>query len=300
MRMTSVQLSGELGRLENLAAESAAQLLEFLAQLVVFTVVFVALALVGRWLVVPLAQRVVDARHAEPTIARPTMKAVRGSVLVVAVGVAFAVAGFGNLVSATATMAAALTLAVGFASRDIISNIVGGLFMISDPKFNIGDWIAWNEREGVIEDISFRMTRIRTFDNQVVTVPNSTLINAEVTNYVTKPRLRIDLPITIGYDDDIDTARRIVLEEAERMDEILDVPEPAVYVDELADRYVGLETFVWIRSPSRRRYLDIRSAFAQAVKERCDEEDVELPYPQYVDGEVAVVERSERVPWRDG
>jgi len=68
---------------------------------------------------------------------------------------------------------AVIVAALGFAAQDVIGNLVSGAFIVTDPKFNIGDWIRWNEREGVIDDISFRATRVRTFDNEIITVPNS-------------------------------------------------------------------------------------------------------------------------------
>jgi small-conductance mechanosensitive channel len=175
-------------------------------------------------------------------------------------------------------VAAALTLALGFASQDVISNLVGGVFLIGDPSFNIGDWIEWDDNAGVIEDISFRVTRVRTFNNELVTVPNSTLANTDITNPVAKDTLRVTFPFGIGYGDDIDRATDIIVEEAESHEDILDEPPTTVRLTELGSSAVVLVSRFWIGNPSRADFVKTRSEYVQTVKERFDEEGIDMPY----------------------
>lgn len=120
-----------------------------------------------------------------PTVRQPAIRAVRVAVYLLAFFTGLFFARLESLLTVTGGFAAALTLAIGFASHDVLNNVVGGLF-ITDPKFNIDDWIEWGEdtasdtdagsnTEGIIEDISFRATQVRTFRNELITVPNSTL-----------------------------------------------------------------------------------------------------------------------------
>jgi small-conductance mechanosensitive channel len=283
--MLPMQVFGPGGVLDQLVARAQT----FVAQAVTFLVTVLVIYLVGRAVVVPIVKRALDARGVEPTIAKPAAKASLAAVVFVALAVAFAVAGFGNLLTSLATIAAALTLAIGFASQDIIGNLVSGVFLISDPKLKIGDWVEWNGNAGVIEDISFRVSRIRTFNNELITVPNSELTNTAVTNPVAKDTLRIPFTFGVGYGDDLDHAKSVIVEEAEAHEEILDEPAPSVRVTELADSYVGIQSRFWIDDPARSDFVRVKSEYVQAVKERCDAEAIEMPYPyQELTGSIEV------------
>jgi small conductance mechanosensitive channel len=200
-------------------------------------------------------------------------------VLFLAVTVAFGSAGLGNFLTALATIAAAATLAIGFALQDVIKNFVAGVFIFSDQPFRIGDWIEWDGNAGVVEDISLRVTRVRTFDNELLTVPNSMLTDGVVKNPVAHDTLRLKFVFGIGYDDDIEKATEIIVEEAEAHDGILDDPAPSVRLVELGDSSVGLQSRIWISDPSRADFVKTRGEYVQTVKERFDEEEIDIPYP---------------------
>ena len=95
-----------------------------------------------------------------------------------------------------------------FAAQDVLSNFVAGICILQDWNFNIDDWIEWDDRAGFIEDIGFRVTRVRTFDTETVTVPNTELATAAVTNRMSNETLRISTTFGIGYGNVIDEATR--------------------------------------------------------------------------------------------
>ncbi|MFP4175509.1 MAG: mechanosensitive ion channel family protein, partial [Halobacteriales archaeon] len=144
------------------------------------------------------------------------------------------------------------------------------------------DWIEWENGtySGIVEDISLRVTRVRTFDNELLTVPNSSLTENVVKNPVEGNRLRLKFVFGIGYDDDIERATEIIVEEAEEHDGIMDDPAPSVRVTELADSYVGLQSRIWILNPSRADFVKVRSEYVENVKNRFDDEGIEIPFPQ--------------------
>ena len=266
-------------RIGTLVNDLSAGAVTFVGDLIVFIATVAAFYVAGRVVVLPVVTRLLDRRGVEPTLAKPARKLTLAGIVFVAVAIGFAIAGFGNLLTSLATIAAALTLAIGFASQDVIGNLVAGVFLISDPEIRIGDWIEWDSNRGIIEDISFRVTRVRTFNNELITVPNSELVNTAVTNPVAKDKLRIPFTFGVGYEDDLDHAQAVIIEEAENHDEILDEPAPTTRVTELADSYVGIQARFWIDTPSRSDFAKIRSEYVQAVKERCDAEGIEMPYP---------------------
>jgi small-conductance mechanosensitive channel len=244
-----------------------------------FVLAFVVVWLVARVVLVPLANRVLRERGYDETV-RSLADSVFGALaLLLALAVAFTVAGFGSIIAAFATLGGALALALGFAAQDLLANFVAGVFILKDKPFEVGDWIEWNDMSGRVEDIDLRVSRVKTFDNERITVPNAELANNAVKNPVAYDRLRQKFVFGIGYDDDIDHAKSVIVDEARSNPDIMDDPAPDVRVTELADSYVGLQSRFWISDPSRADFARIRSNFVQAVKERLDAETIDMPYP---------------------
>ena len=245
---------------------------------VLFVVVFVLVYLVGRYFVTRAVRGGLERRGFEETIVGLVVSVTVAVTAVVAVAVAATVAGFGVVLAAFATLAGALALAVGFAAQDLIANFVAGVFIIQDEPFEAGDWIEWDGNEGVVREIQLRVTKLDTFDNELVTVPNSALANAAVVNNVANDRRRVSVGFGIGYDDDIEHAREAILDEAAGVDGALADPEPAAPVTELGDSAVVLSGRLWI-DPDEHSYGAVRAQFVEAVKTRFDAEGIDMPYP---------------------
>jgi small-conductance mechanosensitive channel len=242
-------------------------------------VAFVAVYLLGRTLAMPLIDRAMDRRDVDRHARRPINKVVFFVIVFVAFAAAFAAAGRGSILTSLATIAAAATLAIGFAMQDVLKNFVAGVFVFVERPFRIGDWIEWEDDAGVVEDISFLVTRVRTFDNELLTVPNSQLTDNVVKNPVDADKLRVKCEFGIGYDDDVERASDVILEEAQAHDGIMDDPAPSVRLTELGDSSVALQSRIWISEPSRADFVKTRGEYVAAVKRRFDEEGIDIPYP---------------------
>ena len=255
------------------------QLANAVASALVFLVVFVGVYVVSKLVIVPLVARLLDRRGVEEHVRKPLTLVVYGALLFVAVGLAFSFAGFGNILVALSTVTAAATLAVGFAMQDVLKNFVAGVFIYTDEPFRTGDWIEWEGNSGYIEDISLRVSRVRTFDNEHLTVPNSQLTDGVIKNYDKNGTLRLKFTFRISFRDDIDQATDIILEEARASEGILADPEPSVKLIELNESSFGLQSRIWIEDPGGSDFLGIRGRFVQAVTERFEREGVTIPYP---------------------
>jgi len=260
--------------------------------------VFVLAYLLGRALLMPVANRAMDRRGLDSHAKKPLRKIVAFVVIFVALAAGFAAAGRGSILTSLATIAAAATLAIGFALQDVLKNFVAGVFIFAEKPFRIGDWIEWDDEAGVVEDISLRVTRVRSFDNELKTVPNSQLTGNVLTNPVDADKLRVKFVFGIGYNDDIERATDIILEEATAHDDIMDDPAPSVRLTELGDSSVGLQSRIWIADPSRADFVKTRGEYVQSVKQRFDEEGIDIPYPhrtltggiEFAEGPVATAE----------
>ncbi|MBB6645850.1 mechanosensitive ion channel family protein [Halobellus ruber] len=273
-----VGLSGSIARfLADLGLPDAVAGL--VGQVIAFLAVFAVVYLIGRNVLVPLVDRMMVSRDLEAHARRPIRRLVAVVVAFIAITAAFGAAGYPDFLRSLATIAAAATLAIGFAMQDVLKNFVSGIFIYTDKPFRIGDWIEWDGNSGIVEDISFRVTRVKTFDNELLTVPNSQLTDGVIKNPVAKGRLRLQVPFGIGYDDDIEKATDIILEEARNNEDILEDPAPSVRLTELGDSSVTLKSRIWIDDPSRSDFVRTRAEYVQAVKRRFDEEGIDIPYP---------------------
>jgi small-conductance mechanosensitive channel len=282
MRPLQNGLGGLLGDvLESLGlpSEVAGSVGDAVVGAVIFLVAFVVLYLAGKRAVLPVLDRVMDSRGLDRHAKIPLRKLTWIVYLFVGVTVAFGIAGYNGFLRSLATIAAAATLAIGFAMQDVLKNFVAGVFIFTEKPFKIGDWIEFDGNTGVVEDISLRITRIRTFDNELLTVPNSQLTDNVVKNPVDADKLRLKFVFGIGYGDDIEAATDIILEEARAHEGIMDDPEPSVRLTELGDSSVGLQSRIWIENPSRGDFVKTRGEYVQRVKQRFDEEGINIPYP---------------------
>lgn len=261
------------------ASEIAANLLESegLVRAATFLLALGAIYAVGTLFVEPALIRVIRVRNRRnPTIQSAMARYVRVAIVVVAVSVATVAAGYGHVITGSAVIVAAATVAIGVAGQEVIGNLISGLFLVADQEFNVGDWIVWEGHEGRIEAIALRVTRIRTGDNEVITVPNTAFSTAAVTRPYGRGRFRVRMSFDVAYDDDVDEASDVLLETARDADAVLDSPAPAVELVEFTDSAVVLEVRYWIESPTRESVRRLRSSYAHRVKERFDAAGITL------------------------
>ncbi|WP_435360518.1 mechanosensitive ion channel family protein [Haloarchaeobius sp. DFWS5] len=245
---------------------------------VVFIVVFAIIYVLGKSAATRSVRTGLQSRGFEDSIIGLAVSTTVVVVTVLAIAIAATVAGFGVVLAAFATLAGALALAVGFAAQDLIANFVAGIFIIQDEPFEVGDWIEWDGNGGVVREIQLRVTKLDTFDNELVTVPNSDLANAAVFNNVANETRRVTYDFGIGYGDDPEVAREAVIDEASQIEGVLTDPEPSAPVVDLGDSAVVLQGRLWI-DPEESSYGAVKAEFVERVKARFDAEGLDMPYP---------------------
>jgi small conductance mechanosensitive channel len=283
--VTEAITNPEIGPVGEFLREFGVPYSAILGALITFVVALFVLYTLGRAFVVPFVNRVLNRRGLDTHEKRPLLRLTKLLVGFIGFAIAVRVAGWGNVLTSLAAVAAAATLAIGLAMQDTLSNFVAGVFIYTDRPFRIGDWIEWEggAYQGVVEDITFRVTRVRTFDNELLTVPNAVLTGGVIKNPVAKEELRLQFTFGIGYEDDVEQATDIIIEEAERHPDILDDPAPTMRMSTegaLADSYVGLTSRFWIADPNRADFLKIRGEYITNVKQRFDEAGIDIPFPQ--------------------
>lgn len=242
-----------------------------------FVVTFLVLYFVGKPLAVRLTRRALDQRAFSQSIVN-LGTTVAGTVAVFgAVAIAAVVAGFPVILSAFATIFAALALGFAFAASNIVENLVAGIFIIKDEPFGIGDYIEWEGNSGIVRDINLRVTKLDTFDNELVTVPNGELANNAVTNPVANETRRVTFDFGIEYGASIEDARSAILAEAAEIEGVLNDPGPSAPVTALGDSAVVLNARVYI-DPAETSAGGVKHELVENVKQRFDAEDIGMPY----------------------
>ncbi|MBY0329810.1 MAG: mechanosensitive ion channel family protein [Acetobacteraceae bacterium] len=170
-------------------------------------------------------------------------------------------------------------VAIGFAFRDILQNLLAGILLLLTRPFRLGDQIRAGEFEGTVEDIQIRATTIRTYDNRRAVIPNSDLFAGKVLVNTAYDRRRLSIRFGIGNGDDIAEAKRVILEAAQAADGVLPDPAPVVRVAELGDFAVQLELHVWIDPPQRREARDVVDRVLERGKVALQRAGIDLPYP---------------------
>ncbi len=170
-------------------------------------------------------------------------------------------------------------VAIGFAFRDILQNFLAGILILLTEPFRIDDQIVFKGFEGTVESIETRATTIRTYDGRRIVIPNSELFTNSVMVNTAFENRRLEYDVGIGYGDDIDLAKRLILEALRSVDGVLSEPAPDVLVMELAESTVDIRVRWWISPPRRADALDARDRVLTAIKKKLTANGIDLPFP---------------------
>ena len=173
------------------------------------------------------------------------------------------------------------SVAIGFAFRDIFQNFLAGILLLLTEPFRVGDQIIVNTFEGTVEDIQTRATFIKTYDGRRVVIPNANLFTESVIVNTAFEIRRLEYDIGIGYGDDIDRTKPLILEAMAGIEGVLQEPPPEALVVQLADSSIHLRARWWIRPPRRANALDQQDQVLAAIKHTLMANGIDLPFPTH-------------------
>ena len=185
--------------------------------------------------------------------------------------------------SAWLASAGIMGIAVGFAAKDTLANLFGGLFVIMDAPYKIGDFINLDTGErGRVIKIGLRSTRLLTRDDVEITLPNSHIANAKVVNESGGPneKTRVAIQVGVAYGSDIERVREVLMAAAQSVEFVVDDPAPRVRFIEMGDSALIFRIQGWINEPAQRgSCIDgLNTAIYQALGKAA----IEIPFPQRV------------------
>ena len=184
---------------------------------------------------------------------------------------------FGVQTTSIIAVLGAAGLAIGLALQGTLSNIAAGIMLLVLRPFRVGEYIEAGSVAGTVQEIGLFTTELQKPDGLFVMAPNSQIWNSTIVNYSRHSTRRFELVVGIGYDDDMDLARKKLLELAEGDRRALHHPAPQTFVAALADSSVNIGLRVWTETPN---YHELSWDLTQAAKATFDEAGISIPYPQ--------------------
>ena len=238
----------------------------------------IVILIVGRWIakgISKLIGRIMEKGKVDHTIQRFTVNMAYIALMVFVVLAALSQLGI-QTTSFIAVLGAA-GLAVGLALQGSLSNFAAGFLMIIFRPIRVGDYIEGAGVAGTVEEIQIFTTTLVTPDNKTVIIPNAALTGDNIVNWTLKGTRRVDMVMGIGYGDDIDKAKQVMLDVMAADPRILKEPAPQVAVLELADSSVNFVVRPWVKSSD---YWGVHMETTEKIKKAFDANGISIPFPQ--------------------
>lgn len=169
-----------------------------------------------------------------------------------------------------------LTVAIGFASQTSASNLISGLFMVFEGAVEVGDVVKVGDITGEVLSVDLLSTKLRTFDNLLVRIPNETMVKTTITNLNRFPIRRVDLQIGVAYKEDLAKATELLKEVAAKNPLCLDEPAPLLIAQGFGGSSVDYQLSVWAKTEN---WLAVRNAMQLEIKAAFDQAGIEIPFP---------------------
>lgn len=171
------------------------------------------------------------------------------------------------------------SVAIGFAFKDIFQNLLSGILLLLSEPFRIGDQIISGDYEGTVEDIKVRATTIRTYDGRQVVIPNSQLYTSVLTVNTAYKQRRLEFTIGIGYEDNIEEAKQVILQALKKSESVSKLAEPSVVATEFGPSSIDLKVRWFIDDGTQaNKVASIHEVIVQ-VKDHLDAADINIPFP---------------------
>lgn len=172
-------------------------------------------------------------------------------------------------------------LAFALAAKEAVGNLIGGVVIVTEKPFSIGDWIKTPSVEGIVEDINFRSTKVRTFSQALVTVPNATLANEAITNWSRMGKRKIDFHLGLNYKTTKEELERVVrrIEQLLRTHEEIHPDTIMVAFDHYNESSLDVLIYFFTNSTVWAEHVKIKHEINLEIMAILEEEAVEIAFP---------------------
>ena len=168
-------------------------------------------------------------------------------------------------------------LAIGFAAQTSVSNLISGVFVLSEKAMKIGDFIQVGDVFGTVDSVGLLSVRVHTLDNQMVRIPNSSVINSNLVNFNHYDIRRFVFDMPVSYDSNMEKALEVANSIPGKCPVVLQNPAPCVYFDGFGDA-INIKIAVWFNCSD---LINAKNQMYAAIVNTCREQGIEIPYTHY-------------------
>ena len=168
-------------------------------------------------------------------------------------------------------------VAIGFAAQTSVSNLISGLFVLTEGSIHVGDTIIVGDVTGIVDEVKLLSVRVHTYDNQMVRIPNSTIIGSNLTNNSYHNKRRLTLKVGVDYSTDMRKALETLQKAPLLCPTVLKDPAPAVWFDGFDASSINLVVAVWFKPVD---FLQTKNDLYVAMKQVLDEAGISIPFNQ--------------------
>ncbi len=200
-------------------------------------------------------------------------------ILVTGVFIALGILNLDKTVTSLLAGVGIIGLALGFAFQDIAANFISGILLSLRRPFVEGDIVGTQDFLGVIDRITLRSTELRTFQGQIVIIPNKDVFQNPITNYSRLGKRRVDLACGVAYGDDLEKAKQVALKAVQDLD-VIDRDRPVdLYYESFGESSIDFTLRFWVDFRKQTDFLSARSDAIMRIKRAFDENEITIPYP---------------------
>ena len=171
-----------------------------------------------------------------------------------------------------------LGFTIGFALQDIMQNFVAGTILLIQQPFNAGNFVSLSSYQGTVSAVNMRTTELETLDGRLIIIPNAQVLSNPIENYSRADRLRIDLPVGVSYDTDLDLARATITEALPAVKGYLADPVPNIIYHTFGDSSINMDIRFWIDT-SKNNLFDAKDEAIIITKRALDAKNITIPFP---------------------
>ena len=249
-----------------------------LPQLLAAIIVFAFFWYASKW-AEKLANKLFDRVEAPISVERLLATLTRIAVVLLGAMIALGLLELDKTVTSMLAGLGIVGVALGFAFQDIAANFISGLILVLRRPFQVGDVIEVNDYMGVVQAIELRSTIIKSFQGQIIHIPNQLVFSNAITNYSELGSQRIDLSCGISYDDDLEDVQYATLQAIKKFEYSINDPEPMFHYEEFGDSSINFVVRFWIDYSIQPDYLEARSEAIKSLTKLYREKGFTIPYP---------------------
>ena len=225
--------------------------------------------------VISLFGKMLDKKGTDASL-KPFLKSIIGIILNVLLVISV-LSMLGVAMTSFIAILGAAGLAIGMALSGTLQNFAGGVMILLFKPFKVGDFINAKGHKGTVKEIQIFNTILTDLDNKTIIIPNGGLSTDSMVNYSTEPTRRVDVSVGIAYGENVENARKVLVELAKNDKRILKDPAPFIGLAEMADSSVNLTFRTWVNAAD---YWPVFFDMNEKVYNAFNQSGIQIPFPQ--------------------